>query len=442
MSALGNYIHLKAENYKDAGTFRLGEGKNKYQAISNFMESRLKEANIPSLSDATIQELKNRLANDSEAQQRRDKDGTAKQFQENLDKISDELYKVASTDAMGAFTMRKGQNKFQSLSSYYKNKDKGYSKEQIEAKIAKKNEINAMISAINKKGEASKDEIEAILKKYKELNLPKVSGKTKSTLGQIQEILNDTSYTTWQSHVSGAFGEQLVYSIRDVSDNNAMKAANDQIQKVVGNERGEIKISTNLISEDLAVDKILSKDEEGNFYTLGKTQNKVDVQIVVNNEDVFASVKMYQNFSRNNATLQSDIELLSPLTYLNSINDDFGNHWLNMHAGRLLSGRGNADDVLKQELAYEALVSGNPFKRPKINTNVFIAIEKETGRVFVQNVSTILTKRYNSIMLTPDITKLKFENVFDAGGFQNRITNILAQVHATKIHASMKIDFD
>lgn len=447
MGALGDYIHLHKNNYLKAGTFHLGEGKNSYQIISNYLQGRTR--NIKPVSPETLTALKSRIENDSEAQIRRDKEGTAKEFQAKIDEIYKVLSEIAGKEFLNAISFAGGkENRHYQMSGNLYNKFKngyGYSKKDIENFKNKKLQIDRAITRINnrKDHQASEEELKEIVDLYNQLNLDnKIDTASKSSLGKIQSAISDLSYDTWLSNVVGDFGEHLVYSARDVSSNLAMRSANNEIQKIAGQERSDIKINTNLISKEITQDKILRTDTLGNSYYLGSTQNKVDVQIVVNEEDVFASAKMYYDFSRDTAILQKDMELLSPLVYLNTTIPEFGNHWLNMHAGRKMNTAAakNANKVLKEEIAYEALVSGNPFKQNKNVANVFVAIERKSGKVYAASTRDILlTDKFNNIIISPEVSNLIFDNR-KSSKFTSRISHLISQVHGTKLRASMKVD--
>ena len=98
MGALGDYVHLRKQNYLIAGTYHIGQGENKYQKIHNYMESRV--INIKDISSETLEILKSRIKNDSQAQQQRDKDGTAQDFQEMLNDIYKTLYETSSQEVI------------------------------------------------------------------------------------------------------------------------------------------------------------------------------------------------------------------------------------------------------------------------------------------------------------------------------------------------------
>jgi len=135
-----------------------------------------------------------------------------------------------------------------------------------------------------------------------------------------------------------------------------------------------------------------------------------------------------------------EVNLLTTLTFLNSYTglEDFGNHWLNMHSMHVAHPQQKElDEILKKEIAYEALSSGNPFKKGVDSANVFVHINRATGKVYVKSVQDLLDNM-DRIGGLSGISRLHFNNQRQDEIWQ-RINNILTQVHATKIHVAMNI---
>ena len=109
-----------------------------------------------------------------------------------------------------------------------------------------------------------------------------------------------------------------------------------------------------------------------------------------------------------------------------------------MHAGRLIGNRGSADQTLKEEIAYEALVSGNPLKKGVQGANTFVFIDRATGRVMVTKTKDILTNEINRINIKPNISNIKLKNRYSKT-FQDRITGVLMQAHATQLYVSLNV---
>ena len=146
---------------------------------------------------------------------------------------------------------------------------------------------------------------------------------------------------------------------------------------------------------------------------------------------------------------QNQVSLLSSLIYLNSENEglsDFGNHWLNMHAGQLKGKHVSADKILEKEIAFEALVSGNPLKRNVKNANVFVYMERSTGKVIVKPVDKILLDNFGLFSINPKVSNILFENNWvgkngerSSLNANKRISILLAQVHQRHFNVSLRI---
>ena len=102
------------------------------------------------------------------------------------------------------------------------------------------------------------------------------------------------------------------------------------------------------------------------------------------------------------------------------------------------SNKNNADEVLKQELAYEALVSGNPLKDVKNVANIFVVIDRFSGKVYAKSTKKILLEDFNQITMSSDISTIHYNNKFSSTPGQ-RIANILIQAHKEKIQIGFKV---
>lgn len=432
MSALGDYIHLHAKNYTTYGISKKGEEPNYYKPINNFLKNRV--IGIPQISENSVKILEQRLINNIPTKINEDKQRSANDFQSKIDKLYEIIASRSSVEAIQSYLYgSKG------IVDYSKNEKDliktALSRGEIEKRKAILNQINLKISEINKKQMTDNQEISELINLYQQAGGTKNFSKTgnKSILGQLQDAINEISYNTWISAVSGEFGEHLVALCGDKVEQLATNELESFLTSaVIGGERSSIKLDKNKVAKDLS--SFLSTDKEGNSYYLGTTQDKVDVKIDIKGEEILANVKHY--YDADKVTLQSKVSLFSSLAFLEKYNQ-FGTHWLNMHSGSLKGARVSADKTLKEEIAYEALVSGNPLKKVK-GANTFVFIDRKTGRIFVKQTKDILTQELNRINITPNISGLKFKNRYSKK-YQDRITNILMQAHATQLYVSMTV---
>lgn len=439
MSALGDYIHLHTSNYLKYGVAKKGEAPKHFSGAGNFLANRM--AAIKPLNEKTIQTLETRLKQNTSNQEATDKKKSDLDFQQKLDTVYEYIASYSLTGAMGQYV--DSSTGMRGYSKPYENlKSKTLSQAEIEKRKSLLKTIHTKIEKINKegiKGNVSETELNELLSLYQQAGGNKTfssSSGIKSVLGQLQEAANELSYNTCIGHVVGEFGEHLTAMCADKVEDLANDALGQFFKEsVVGKQKTSILLDKKQVAKNLS--SYLSTDKLGNSYYLGTTQNKVDVKIVVNQEDVLVNVKEY--YGAKKALLQKEISLFSSLAYLEQY-EQFGTHWLNMHTGTIKgSGRASADKTLKQEIMYEALVSGNPLKQKVDHANIFVYIDRKTGRVLVKDTKTLLTKESERIRITPQIEGIKFTNRFSKKSFEDRISSILMQAHGKQLKASMSV---
>lgn len=433
MSALGDYIHLNTENYLTYGIAKKGQNPKPFKAPQHYLQNRLK--GIPSVNKKTIQTLERRLAANTAGKIAKDKKAMNSDMQQKINKLYELVAQHTETGLMGYFhgTSSKGgwtyTGEYQDLKALTLN----------EAEIARRKAIyealNKKITEVNQRQMIEPSELIDIVQLYESAGNSLQGVQTESILGHIQEAIHNTSFNTWKSHVVGEFGEGLVALCADKVEKLSTDAVEEFLKEsVVGSQTASITLNKDRVAQDLS--SYLAMDKNGTSYSWGATRNKVDVKIQINQQDVLASVKNY--YDAKMVTLQSQVNLFTTLAFLES-KQRFGTHWLNMHSGSLKGAlRNEADKVLKQEIAFEALVSGNPLKKGVDNANLFVYLDRKTGRVFAKSTKDILIKEFNRIKITPNVKNIVFDNDKSVSA-QTRITNILLQAHATSLHVAMSV---
>lgn len=229
----------------------------------------------------------------------------------------------------------------------------------------------------------------------------------------------------------------MVAAIKDTSEDQAVEVVNRTIEGVVGNLSSGGSFSKAEVARDMTPYGMIS-DKNGDNYIIKRTQDKVDVAVKVNEEDIFATVKNYYNPGQ--VTLQAQTSLFYALVALQR-EGNFGNHFLNAHAGRNNKKPDAlvADDAVRFELAYDALVGGNPLKEGASQANVFVVFDRKTGNVMVKQTKDILTNELDRIVRKPYIQKIRFDNKLREN-VTDRITNILVQAHQLNLHVIYKMD--
>lgn len=432
MSALGDYIHLRNANYEKYGTTVRGI----YDRVSNYEEYvKRRMSKIKELNPQTVDIMKKRLKGEADGIITKDAITAQKRFQDNIDKIYDAVAQKTTQGLIGQLTGSSGWKP----TDYKSVEAKALQEGDIDKKRQLVGNIYNLIEQINQdgvKGQAKQKDIQQLVDYYNEL-----SGKNlqpnKSSYGIIQEDIDNYSYYNWISNVAGDFGEMMVAAIQDTSEDEAIEVCNRTIEGIVGNVRTGGSFMKAEVVKDLTPYGVLT-DSTGSNYIIKRTQDKVDVEIKVNQEDIFATVKNYHNPSQ--VTLQAQTSLFNALVYLQR-EGNFGNHFLNAHAGRnnKKPDARIADDAVRFELAYDALVGGNPLKEGASQANVFVIFNRENGDVMVKQTKDILTNELDRIIRKPYIEKLRFNNKATEE-VQDRITNVLIQVHQLNLHVIYKVD--
>ena len=463
-SALGNYVHLNTENYIKYGVLpKNKEGKsNPYVATTNFLSRRIR--GLKEINKKTLQTLQQRVANNTPAKIKQDEQKTLSAYNKHMDQILSFLAKTTESELMGrlhgqlvhsGFTSY-NENEYDILRSKYLTGSKEMQQQTLKRKQENIRRIKQLIKEINS-NKLTNDEIEIRIKEindlYAELDFPdELIEGAETGLGKLQAALDNVSInTTWASLV-GQWGELLVSSASDEIVDNIESSIEDIIKNVKGGETSKIIFDPNSLAADLSkyTMEVTGKDKKtgesvtrtvnvvdkaGNKFTLGASQNKVDATIMVNGVEIDASVKSYALSSEKSdgkVALQKDIDLFSSLLFLNGYIKQFGTHWLNMHAATMsVDGKENADLILQQEIAYEALVSGNPLKQGASRANTLVVIDTSSGKVYAESTKDLLTNHLERFSMS-DIAGIHLANK-KADTYEDRIANILIQTRQKRL---------
>lgn len=457
MSALGDYIHLHAKNYKKLGVAKEGQEKP-YQPINYQDYLNKRNSSISQVSDAAIRTLSNRLKMNTSQQMVFDEAERISEQQRLIDLIYEQIYtqvrnvskgahKLLDTTQGHAVVFDKKNQQFLPLSASSQWASTKSHQELMKIRSQKQQEfkqIQSLITEINSQkqpqNEGKLQQLIEAYEKYTGLNIPPGD----SIIGAIQKALQEFRYRGTIQEVAGKFGESLIA----VCDDTATQLANKDVYKflqsaIKGDARSEIYIPTEAIAVSLGNKKIHTIDAQGTYYSLGKTQDKVDVSIKVQNEDLNISVKDYAApLGHFKDPHLQDVNLLQSLTFLNQELEDFGTHWLNLHSlkvpgvARITT---NANQLLEREIAYEALASGSPFKK-SAPANVFVYIDRAKGYVYVDSTVKILNEQFTRFKISPAISSISFhEQNKTASSWEERIANIINKAHAIKIRVALDI---
>ena len=206
----------------------------------------------------------------------------------------------------------------------------------------------------------------------------------------------------------GTYGEVLVNMVSDTAKVKAGKAAIEEMKQVLqesGGHRTEFQIDESMITR--SVQETFLEDTGINLYQLRATQDKVDASITVKGYDIDASVKAY---TPKGNVITAHLQDVSLITSLITTEEQFGNHWLNLHASRMPSAE--MDAALKKHIQYEALAAGNLLKKGSAVADTFIVIDAVNGRVYTQSIKEILEKFDNNFIMKPLVEGITINNTF------------------------------
>lgn len=501
-SALGDYVHLALRNYIKYGAeqpINKGRGQELFY-YEAYRKQRLKknDQDLAKLRKA-IGVLRSRMQFDSQVKEEQDEQQSKVNFQKMVDAAYLELSKTTTSDLIKRLYTEK-DNKFvlsdslqesaiheNTLKNTRKEGNNNTSSAALSKMLDLKRKINERIAKINN-GEYKTEKgltgaINFILESYEKINRNIASLKytygnlsldykndnntlSLSTLGKIQNALNEITYSSCINKVRGDFGELLFYFARDSYWKTGISEVHNAIEKVSGDTMTPIVFTPSQLAVDLSQynnKKYKKEYKEINgliqeTYSIIQTKDKVDASIVINNQNLFGSIKDYKDLSNEYVTkggikLQDNVNFLYALIALNNLPylKNFGNHWLNLHAhrkkviqkGGLLPRLEEANKILKFETAYEALASGNPLKNAKYTANVFVVIERKTGKVYAHSTTDMLEENsanLNNFIFEPETAFSKrYKNLW-ANSIEERIASILMDVHKTKVQVTYKVN--
>lgn len=480
MSALGDYIHLSYRGYKKYGASRstLQSSAPNYsvEVINNRIQNQLRSQNNgKDIDDKTIALLEARLKSNTDdkimteiAEWTQVKPQFIRVIHELLQKRCNAIKgaaRITRVSQGNAYaTLKEGgdvvtpvegkANLFQFPNSQQwttSESQQSLSKKHMEAKKLYK-EIQILIDKINATGNNVNDFLKlcALFQQYSNLTID----PNKSTVASIQNALKAIHYKGAVTEISGAFGEMIVALGDNVVDSLAESEIADHIYRVVkGHESSDILIPKKAISTGYFLNKTSSQDS--NKYYIATTKNKVDVEIDIAEDKVFASVKAGSPATSKPRPDLQDVSLFATLAFLNSYPglQDFGNHWLNIHTSHTHQGYPSTPDlsnpswdlIVKKEVAYQALSSGNPFKQGVNSANVFVYIHRATGKVYVRSVQKLLDEigenNNGRIGGLNAISKVHLNKNIRQAEIWQRIQDVLRQLHQVKIQVALNIDF-
>lgn len=476
MSAIGNYIHYTAKGYEEHGITRKGT----FQTWRNQRNEIIRKAAAlkTSLTPSDREELEGVL--NSLLRPTTDDSMVAKARKE-VEKVMIENFESSAKKInWDTGNIDWVQKRSDTLSTLHRHRNESGQleinlKEMLD-KVNKLMKIIAKQAKVESNGKVLSLECKKLARLAKQVqermdgNLRKngwIYGLTTSknilTDEQIIKYLNSL-IETYAAHPAinlqkGTAFEAMIAMAPFVAQGMAAEEAAKQIK---GSVKEQVIIEPSNFSSDYI--SINGLDNNYTIKTSGSVaQGKVDVELTWNNKITKISAK---NVNLGNPYAQIHILSGSSLMYLiQDMDHDYVNHFLNLQTehGVLNSKDGGYKKVpknyfgekrklvmqeMKLYLFYKAL-SGDNYKRKA--ADLFVINDNSKGEVYVYSIEDIINKIiYNERTLAQiSVTNQEGVNIMNLPLFKNdrvtgdatgqqRITSVLAQVHATKISASLR----
>lgn len=444
MSVLGDYIHLNASNYLKYGIARNKFDKKKpslatvYAQQKRVNQQRIK--NISSIKKETLNELRKRIGKNFGPEKERT-DVLIKEKAET--KTISDFQKKLQSEVTGNPLVKKVTSL--KASGEEINIDKAIKARELLFKRIKyfndhPNEsspqtiLNHIDTFFTSLGFTIPSEAEWLIQK-KDI----ITGN-KNIMTALKEIvMADCFSNAYSSAIRGQMGEQIVAMCDDAIYYNAVKDINNAIESaIVGGDGTSFALDKSFISKGVAA--TYQEKYKQNLYQVRKTQDKVDVQLNINNESINASVKAY---TPKGSYIKPHLQDIQLLTSLATTVPHFANHWLNLHCATTTLPKGNLlDNALDEHLKYEALAKGNLLKKGSLEANTFVTIDVTTGKVYAVNIKDILEKKApgTNFILNPMTRSIYIEGNKKQDTYQERIADIINNVRQVQISASLSIN--
>lgn len=315
MSALGDYIHYRTENYRVKGVARPDEKIGQFYSGNAYnVVLRDRVLAMDDINEGVLNELKRRLKYQSASQNTQDQIMLNEKREALTNALIDDMLKNYGTGIVGRYQATTENPIF---------KGSEVTKETLKAKgqmlYSQYNQLLDQIAAQN--GKVNNQTLLILNTVLEEMEGLTDMTDAKSIIGALNEFSQNQSYSNAYAIALGDFGEKYVGAVSD----NIMNLSGAEIVKAIkesgiikGKDTGEFSLDENSFSKEYVT--VEAKDVMCKAYS---TQNKTDAEITILGETIDASVKYYSN---TKPTLQAQMNLVASLVYLNSIYEDFGNH--------------------------------------------------------------------------------------------------------------------
>lgn len=445
MSALGDYIHFNKSNYLKYGTSRYGESSDPLvNSLNQQKQSNMQKINsINDINPTILNELKQRISKESTQKEAYEMAQDLLNYNKNIvdaeKRIKEQIINNVPKNFQGG-----------NVRLVKKNLKINSSLTNVETAKKYRRRIYDNINVINKNIELGKPVKESSIQSLldncsnffnylgienSKLEFLKVKNlNEKNTVNALKSVIQSLSIDeATKATLHGTYGEILVNITSDQIRIKAEKELYDSVKSALstGATRASFKIDESSLTPKVAT--VFQEKTGLNLYQVKATQDKVDASVTINNYPIEASVKAY---TPKGNVIRPHLQDINLITNLIKTEAQFANHWISLHAYDQMNIE-EADETLKKHLEYEALVSGNLLKSGNLVADTFIVIDVSQGRVYTKSTKDILNQGTNFI-LNPSLNSIFFKNEF-ASTWEERIANILIQMHQKKISVMYKV---
>ena len=479
MSAIGDYVHLTAQGYNNYGITR----KKRFQGYSfdtaKDVEIEKIKAKLGVPSEASMQQLEDGLnsffynaktgnSTDTEIQVMNEILQTmSNQFGEKLGNIDfstgDIIASQEQIDASISQIRRIATEDNQdSILNQLKTKISKFNT--LLPKLARSINLDESYMQIEREYQSVKAEFEAL--EYQIVNsekMPKklsneIISKENNLIKRMNKLISSYATMPAISLQKGEFLEYLTAYITGVINDQTVAEVSETMDSVKqGGQTEDVKIEVQNFVQSFTQNGLTEKINFGkDVLTIKQSQQKIDVQVDINTEQLGASIKNV-NLQNSGARIHT-VSGSNLMFFLQDIEPDFANHYLNLNAMHSRPGALSKESIkdvnanMKAVMAARAL-TGATYGRTA--ANIFIVNDNKTGKVrvismakLVDAIADLENARYISVKLNNGKSiyeKQSFVNKVPKGDKDRtgaaRISNLLNSLRSIQLSSSISGGF-
>lgn len=424
MSALGDYVHYRAANYRMYGVNKKQTGQTRAWS-STLMGWRQKRSAGYQKIDYTG--LKRELMNNTVKQIEMDSSllnfdygSRQRQFE---DIVTERINQEGKTP-----NYSKPLKTNYTAAQLKKNKDSFFYDLQRDV-----NRINWKTSSQGQT--VSEEEIKQIEKKY--VQLRSMGGGQKSILGGVQQGFNDLAARTWRETLDKKLGPIMDKTIKGSAEEALNKAIEQEmltgITGIVQMKKGE---------QSTTVQTVV--DETNSIYNIDATKDGWAFEFIPNRTNILKGIKKelsisYWDTKSAAVSIEGEEISLGKLLEIVEAENSFGTHWLNMH----IQGRNFNTHDIDRELATTAVyISLSQGKSTQTTGGDFVYIDRNNGTI-KQLGFWEMVKQRQDLGLRSTVSSYQIPNVWvgkehNYGMAFRRIAAIINDAHTIQLQAAME----